>query len=75
MVGEDVIEELSLMELLLLMMPVKDDGVFGPGLVGADLPPTKCSDIFGGNTGAIFPDWDSKFCVGSVHLQPVAVHF
>jgi len=74
MVGEEVKEELSLMELLLTLMPVKDDGAFDP-CVGADFPPTNVSDIFGGNTGAIFPDWDSKFCVGSVHLQPVAVHF
>ena len=72
MVGEDVIDELSLMELL-LTMPGDDEDVLGPG-IGADFPPIKFSDILGGKTGAMFADWVSKFCVGSGHLQPVAVH-
>ena len=50
-----------------------DDTAFGPGN-GAVLLPTKLSDILGGKTGATFPDGDSKFCVESTHLQPVAVH-
>ena len=72
MVGEEVMDELSLMELLLIM-PGDDEDVFGPG-IGADLLPIKFSDILGGRTGAMFPDCVSKFCVVSVHLQPVAVH-
>ena len=71
MVGEEVNEdELSLMELLLTK---PEDDVFGAG-VGAPLPPTNFSDIFGGTMGAIFPEWASLFCEASLHLQPVAVH-
>ena len=71
MVGEEVIDELSRMELLPMVQG--DDTAFGPG-IGAVLLPTKLSDILGGKTGATFPDGDSKFCVESTHLQPVAVH-
>ena len=71
MVGEEVIDELSRMELLPTVL--SDDADFGPDN-GADLLPTKLSDILGGKTGATFPDGDSKFCVESSHLQPVAVH-
>lgn len=73
MVGEEVIDELSLMELLLTMPGDVDEDDFGPG-IGADLFPIKFSDILGGRTGAIFPDCVSTFWAGSVHLQPVAVH-
>ena len=51
MVGEEVIDELSLMELL-LTMPGDDEDVLGPG-IGADFPPMKFSDILGGKTGAM----------------------
>jgi len=71
MVGEEVIDELSRRELVPTVLGV--DAPFGPGN-GADLPPIKLSDIFGGKTGATLPDGDSKFCVESEHLQPVAVH-
>ena len=72
MVGEEVNEELSLMELLLMMSGEEKD-VFGP-VICLDLPPTTISDIFGGKTVAVPPTGDSTFGVRSVHLQPFAVH-
>jgi hypothetical protein len=72
MVGEEVNEELSLMELLLMMSGDEKD-VFGP-VICLDLPPTTISDIFGGKTVTVPPTGDSKFGVRSVHLQPFAVH-
>ena len=72
MVGEEVIDELSRMDSLPTVLG--DDADFGPG-IGAPLFPIIFSDILGGKTGAAFPAGESKCCVESSHLQPVAVHF